>query len=279
MNCSFALSKQEIFGIALIMSVVAMTILSLLLENFSGFGPSKPLYSPPSPENWLGTNDIGEDVLTILLKGSRISLSVGFLGAAVSTLLGTFAGIAAGYFGGLLDESLGALTDFFLVVPALPLMIVLAAYLGPSFINVIAVIGLLWWPTTSRLVRARARQVSGSLFVEGLVGIGAGRVRIIFRHLLPNVLGVVFARFVLAVSSSILLESGLSFIGLGDPNHPSWGMILHYAITRGALLYGAWWTFMPAGICIAVTSLGFMLVGMGIERRSRLSTMRIGEAT
>lgn len=279
MRRSSFLSGQEIIGVALISSVIMMTVLSLLLEAISSVSYSKPPYSPPNLENWLGTNDIGEDVFQLLLRGSRVSLSVGFFGAAVSTMLGTLVGISAGYFRGHIDEALGSLTDFFLVVPALPLMTVLAAYLGPSFLNVIAVIGLLWWPTTARLVRARARQLSCSPFIEGLVGIGAGRSRIIFRHLLPNVLGVVFARFILAVSSSILLESGLSFIGLGDPHHPSWGMILHFGMTRGALIYGAWWTFLPAGICIAVTSLGFMLVGMGIERRSRLSTMNIGDIT
>lgn len=268
-------SKVETLGIALVSAVITMALLSYLPDDLFG-GPSKSPYSQPSLQNLLGTNDIGEDVFSVLLRGSRVSLAIGFLGAAVSTVIGTLIGIIAGSSSGIFDDLLGSFTDLFLVVPALPLMIVLAAYLGPSFVNVVAVIGLLWWPTTARLVRARARQVTGSLFVEGLVGIGAGKLYIIFRHIFPNVLGIVFARFVLAVSSSILLEAGLSFIGLGDPQNPSWGTMLHFAMTRGALFYGAWWAFIPPGLCISLTSLGFILIGMGIEQRMRSGTKSIG---
>lgn len=269
-------TRLEMVGIGLISGIFAMVLLSFLPGEFFG-KPSITPYLPPSSSNFLGTNDIGDDVFGALLKGSRVSLSIGLLGAIVSTLIGTVVGIFAGFLGGCADDVLGALTDFFLVVPALPLMIVLAAYLGPSFLNVVMVIGLLWWPTTARLVRARARQISGSPFVEGLVGIGARKIYIMFRHVLPNVRGVMLARFVLAVSSSVLLEAGLSFIGLGDPQNPSWGMMLHFAMTRGALLHGAWWTFVPPGVCISVTSLGFILIGMGMECRYRSSTKSIGE--
>ncbi|MDH7556550.1 MAG: ABC transporter permease [Candidatus Methanosuratincola sp.] len=275
MRFGYSPSKVELLGIALVSAVVTMALFSYLPDGLFG-APSKSPYSPPSLQNLLGTNDIGEDVFSVLLRGSRVSLTIGFLGAAVSTLIGTLIGIIAGSSRGILDDLLGSLTDLFLVVPALPLMIVLAAYLGPSFINVVAVIGLLWWPTTARLVRARARQVTESLFVEGLIGIGARKLYIIFRHILPNVLGIVFARFVLAVSSSILLEAGLSFIGLGDPQNPSWGTMLHFAMTRGALLYGAWWTFIPPGFCISLTSLGFILIGMGIEHRISSGTKSVG---
>ncbi|MEM2125773.1 MAG: ABC transporter permease subunit, partial [Candidatus Methanosuratincola sp.] len=134
----------------------------------------------------------------------------------------------------------------------------------------VLVIGLLWWPTTARLVRARAWQLRSSTFVEGLIGIDASKIYIVFRHILPNVLGVVLARFVLSISHAILLEAGLSFIGLSDPTNPSWGTILHFAMTRGALLQGAWWTFVPPGIAISMTSLGFILLGMGLEQRYRI---------
>uniref|UniRef100_A0A7J3V0C9 ABC transporter permease n=1 Tax=Candidatus Methanosuratincola petrocarbonis (ex Vanwonterghem et al. 2016) TaxID=1867261 RepID=A0A7J3V0C9_9CREN len=265
-------------GIALILAVFAMTLLSFLPGGCFGMPSSIP-YLPPSPSNFLGTNDIGDDVLAILLQGSRVSLSIGLLGATVSTLFGTVIGVFAGFMGGTVDEALGSITDFFLVVPALPLMILLAAYLGPSFMNVVMVIGLLWWPTTARMVRARARQIRGSPFIEGLMGVGARKPYIMFRHVLPNVWGIVLARFVLAVSSSILLEAGLSFIGLGDPQNPSWGMMLHFAMTRGALLHGAWWTFVPPGICISFSSLGFILIGMGMESRYRSSTKSIGDVS
>lgn len=276
MKSGYSPTRLEVAGITAIFAVIAMAAMSFFPEGWFGSARSPP-YCPPSPTNLLGTNDIGDDVLRVLLIGSRVSLSIGFLGAIVSTMIGTLVGIFAGFMGGIVDELLGSLTDLLLVVPALPLMIVMAAYLGQSFLNVVLVIGLLWWPTTARLVRARARQIRGSQFVEGLFGIGAGRFYVVMRHVLPNVRGVVLARFVLAVSSSILLEAGLSFIGLGDPQNPSWGMMLHFAMTRGALLYGAWWTFVPPGVCISFTSLGFILLGMGMESRHRSVTRSIGE--
>ncbi len=270
------LAKVEIASIVLLSAVFMMAVLSFMPEGYFGRASSAP-YLPPSLSNLLGTNDLGDDVLRTLLQGSRVSLSIGALGAMVSTIIGALVGIFAGFMGGIIDEIMSSFTDIFMVVPALPLMIVLAAYLGSSFLNVVIVIGLLWWTTTARLVRARARQIRGAPFIEGLVGLGASKLYIMLRHVLPNVWGVVFARFVLAVSSSILLESGLSFIGLGDPQNPSWGMMLHFAMTRGALLYGAWWTFVPPGLCISITSLGFILLGMGLEWRYKMSTKSISD--
>jgi ABC-type dipeptide/oligopeptide/nickel transport system permease subunit len=267
------LNRAEALGISLILAISIMTVLSLLLEEY--FGRSSAAYSPPSPENLLGTDDLGDDVLRSLLRGSRVSLSIGILGSVFSTLIGGLIGVFSGFMGGALDDLLSSLIDLFMILPALPLMIVLAAYLGPSLLNVIIVIGLLWWPATARLVRARARQIRESPFIEGLICLGAGKLYIILRHVLPNVWGIILARFVLSVPGAILLESGLSFIGLGDPRSPSWGMMLHFAMTRGSLLRGAWWTFVPPGLCITVTSLGFILLGMGLEQRYKLSTKSV----
>lgn len=268
-------SLSEISGALLISLVSAMVLLSFVVGSVVIFPRSECPYSPPTQQNPLGTDDIGDDVLTKVMLGSRISLSIGILGSIVSTLIGTIVGALSGLIGGGVDDILGGITDLFIVIPPLPLMIVLAAYLSPSFWNVILVIGILWWPTTARLVRARAWQMRSSPFVEGLLGIGAGKFYIVIRHVLPNVLGVVMARFILSVSHAILLEAGLSFIGLGDPQNPSWGTILHFAMTRGALLQGAWWTFVPPGIAISLTSLGFILLGMGIEQRLRVGTKSI----
>jgi len=262
------ISKTEILGFLLLFSVFFMLIFSFLPEDYFGKKSQHP-YLPPSPSNPLGTNDIGEDVLKNLLIGSRVSLTIGIMSALVATGIGTLIGVISGFFGGKIDEFCRSLTDIFLVIPGLPMMVVLAAYLGPSYFNVIIVIGLLWWPATARIVRARAVQIANSVFVEGLIGIGASRGYIVIKHILPNVYGVALARFVLTVPSAIILEAGLSFIGLGDPRNPSWGTALHFAMTRGALLHGAWWTFIPPGLCIAVTALLFLLIGFGIEKRYR----------
>lgn len=271
------LSSLENVGLLVISLIISMTILSFIIGSFIVFPASQVQYSPPTPTNPLGTDDIGDDVLTLLLRGSRVSLTIGLLGALVSTAIGGMLGVISGFIRGVIDEALSGMVDLFLVIPALPLMIVFAAYLSPSFWNVVLVIGLLWWPTTARLVRARTRQLRGSLFVEGLKGIGARNTYVMFRHILPNVGGIIRARFILAVSHSILLEAGLSFIGLGDPVNQSWGMMLHFAMTRGALFHGAWWTFVPPGICISLTALGFMLLGMGLEQRQRLRARKIGD--
>jgi len=264
------LNKAEALGISLILAISLMVVLSFLPEKC--FGKSSTPYSPPSLEHLLGTDDLGNDVLRFLLLGSRISLLIGILSATVSTLVGALVGALSGFIGGALDDALSSLIDLFMTLPVLPLMIVLAAYLGPSFFNETIVIGLLWWPATARLVRARARQIREAPFIEGLIGLGAGRLYAIFKHVLPNIWGLVFARFVLSVPGAIMFEAGLSFIGLGDPTIPSWGTMLHFAMTRGALLRGAWWTFVPPGLCIAITALGFTLVGMGLEQRYKLST-------
>ena len=184
-------------------------------------------------------------------------------------------GVTSGFYGGLTDEILSFFTDVVLVLPALPLIIVVAAYLKPSIWNVVLVISLLWWPGTARLVRARAMQLSEGGFVEGLRCIGASKLYIILKHIVPNVTEIVFAKFVTSVAQAILIEAGLSFIGLGDPEHKSWGLMLHYAIRRGGLLRGAWWAFIPPGLCITLTALAFILIGMGFEERSRIKTKEI----
>ncbi|MGC8936228.1 MAG: ABC transporter permease [Candidatus Methanomethylicaceae archaeon] len=271
-------SCLEVAGALLISLVLLMLILSFVVGTVVVFPRSKSPYSPPTQFNPLGTDDLGDDILTLIIKGSRTSLSIGIIGSLVSTVIGMIIGAFSGFCGGIADDLMSGIIDLFIVIPALPLIIVLAAYLTPSFWNVIIVIGLLWWPTTARLVRARALQLRSSQFIESLVGIGANKSYIVFRHIIPNVLGIVFARFILSISHAILLEAGLSFIGLGDPINPSWGTILHFAMTRGALLQGAWWTFVPPGISISLTSLGFILLGMGLEQRLRISAKSLEES-
>ncbi|MCX8169602.1 MAG: ABC transporter permease [Candidatus Methanomethyliaceae archaeon] len=265
------MNKMEIIGLSIISCIIFMALLSFGIGSIIDFPKSKQ-YSPPSIQNPLGADDLGDDILKLLIIGSRTSLLVGFLGALFSTIIGTIIGALSGFFRGVLDDVLGVIIDVFLVIPALPLMIVLAAYLSPSFWNIVIVIGLLWWPTTARLVRARAWQLKSAPFIESLLALGAGKTYIVFKHVLPNVLGIASARFILSVSHAILIEAGLSFIGLGDPTNPSWGTMLHFAMTRGALLYGAWWTFIPPGLAISITSLAFIILGMGLEQRQKLST-------
>ena len=271
----FNLSKTEVLGFTLILLLAIVSLLAPLIVSVIPHDVSRLPYAPPSHKNLLGTNDIGEDVLVELIYGARVSLTIGVVAALISTVIGLMVGVTSGFYGGLTDEILSFFTDVVLVLPALPLIIVVAAYLKPSIWNVVLVISLLWWPGTARLVRARTMQLSEGGFVEGLRCIGASRPYIILKHIVPNVTEIVFAKFVTSVAQAILIEAGLSFIGLGDPEHKSWGLMLHYAIRRGGLLRGAWWAFIPPGLCITLTALAFILIGMGFEERSRIKTKEI----
>ncbi len=260
--------RLELLGIAIISFFIFTAIFAPVIVGLIPHDKSEP-YSPPSKNNLLGTNDIGEDVLVELIYGSRVSMFVGLTSAFVSTIIGSFVGIISGYYRGFLDDFFGGLIDLFLVLPALPLMILLAAYLEPSVWNIILVIALLWWPNTARVVRAKVLELRESQFVEGLRCLGANDLYIITRHIIPNVSDLLFANFTLSVARAILLEASLSFIGLGDPTYESWGSMLHYSMKRGGLLNGAWWSFVPAGICVSLATMSFMLFAMGLEDRKK----------
>lgn len=259
--------RLELLSLTMISLFLLTALFAPLIVELIPHTKSEKPYSPPSSSNLLGTNDLGEDVLVDLVRGSRASMFVGITAALVSTLIGSLVGMISGYYRSLLDDILGGLVDLFLVIPTLPLMIVLAAYLEPSVWNIVMVIGLLSWPSTARVVRARVMELRESQFVEGLKCLGAGDLYIIVKHVIPNLSELLFAKFTLSVARAILFEATISFLGLGDPTSKSWGSMLHYSMRRGALLNGAWWSFVPPGICISLAVMGFMLLGMGFEER------------
>ncbi len=223
------------------------------------------VFNPPSPEHWLGTDNLGRDVLAYLMSGARISLFVGIVATAISMVLGTLVGIVSGYCGGRTDNVLMRITDFFLVLPWLPFCMVLAAILGNSIWNIILVIGLTGWAGTARIIRAQTLSVREQQYVERTVSIGAGKAHVMLRHILPNVFPLVFSETILVISSSILTETSLAFLGLGDPTQPSWGMMLNDAYSTGAMTSGAWWYFILPGLCVILVALGFTLIGYAFD--------------
>ncbi len=223
------------------------------------------MLQPPSIKHLMGTDDMGRDVLANLISGARISLLTGVLATIISMFIGTFIGILAGYYGKGLDNFLMRLTDFFLVIPWLPLMMVLAAILGTSLWNIIFVIGITSWAGTARVVRAQTLSVKERQFIERTVSIGAGNLHIMVRHVLPNVFPLVFANTVLVAAVAIVSETTLSFLGLGDPTMASWGMMLHYAFEGGATAAGAYWYYLPPGICVILVVLAFTLLGYAFD--------------
>jgi len=221
--------------------------------------------APPDADHPLGTDRQGYDILTLLVYGSRVSLLVGFSSAAVAMLLGTFVGIVAGYYGRAVDEILARTTDFFLVIPWLPFVIILGKILGPGLATVILAISIVSWPTTARIVRSQVLSLRERLFVERARGIGAGDTHILLRHILPNVMPLVFAQAVLTISSAVFTEAFLSFFGLGPPGMVSWGVMIEDAYETLAEFRGMWWYFVPPGVSIVSVVLGFSMLSYALE--------------
>jgi len=251
--------------------LLALGLVALLAPWLSPYDPhhraSRP-FLPPSAGHPLGTNDIGQDIASELIHGTRVSLLIGVLAAAVALSLGTLVGLVAGYYGGPVDVLLMRLVDVVLVVPFLPLVILLAAYLGPGMWNTVLVIGGLAWARPARVIRSQVMSLRSRCYVVASQAMGGRPAHVLSGHVLPGIMPLALAQFVLAASHGILVEASLSFLGLGDPVRKSWGSMLHYAQLRGAFLTGAWrWWVLPAGLMITLTTLGFTLVGYWLEER------------
>lgn len=265
---TFGHSRSGMIGLAIFVVFALLALLAPVLFNVSELDVTKatgPIYAPPSWTYWLGTDDSGRSVLALVVWGARISLLVGLCATALSMIIGTSVGISAGHYRGFRGGLLDRLTDWFLVIPYLPLAIVLASVLGRSLLNIIIVIGVTSWPGTARLIRAQTLSVEGRPYLERSKALGAGHIHQMGKHVLPNVMPLVLANTTLAVSISILSETVLSFLGLGDPDAVSWGSILNGAFSAGAISQGAWWYLGAPGVCVVLVVLGFNLIGRALE--------------
>ena len=221
---------------------------------------------PPSLSHPLGTNDIGQDILSELLHGARFSLLVGCLAAGFSTVVGVVLGVLAGYY-----EKLGfaimRVVDVFLAVPRFPLIVFLAAFLKPGFWTLVLFFTLFGWMRTTRLVRSQVLGERHNGYVEAAVAVGADDVRILLRHLLPGTLSVALVRFIVEFQHVILAESGLSFLGLGDPTVKSWGTMLRYAFEYPTIFISDAWVrwAAPPGLCITLVVMALTFVGFSLE--------------
>jgi peptide/nickel transport system permease protein len=223
------------------------------------------ILEPPSSEFWLGTDDNGRPILTELIWGARISLLVGLTATLISMILGTLIGLVSGFLTGWPSAILYRLTEWCLVVPFLPLALVMLAVLGPSLGTVVLVIGVTSWPGTALLIRSQTLSVKELAYLERSRVLGSGRWRQISRHILPNVMPMVFANTTLTVAIAILTETTLSFLGMGDPTRISWGSMLNDAFDTGATTAGAWWFIVPPGLCVILVVLSFTLIGKALE--------------
>jgi peptide/nickel transport system permease protein len=222
------------------------------------------ILAPPDGQHLLGRDDAGKDVLSQLIYGTRVSLTVGFSASFMSMVIGATVGLVAGYFGGRIGNWLMRFVDFLMVIPDLPLMLVIIAVMGRGLLNIILVIGLLGWTYTARLVRSQVLSVKERQFVLRVRSVGASSVRIMTRHIFPQVLPLVIAQAVLDISVAILAESTLAFLGLGDPTLVSWGNMLNFAFERG-MSRRAWWFLLPPGFAIVWVSLSLVLIGNTLD--------------
>jgi peptide/nickel transport system permease protein len=254
------------FGVGLLIVFLCIALFAPLIAPFDPTERVGAPFSKPNGVFLLGTNDIGQDIFSELLYGTRVSLLIGVIAAFISIILGCLIGVISGYFGGKIDTFLMRLVDLVLVIPFLPLMILLAAFIGPSFWNIVLVISLISWASPARVIRSQVLTLKTKGYVEAARSIGTGIRVILTRHILPGVIPIALSQFVLAASHSILIEASLSFLGLGDPFTKSWGTILYYAQARGAFLTDAWiWWILPPGLLITTLVIGFAFTGYSLE--------------
>jgi peptide/nickel transport system permease protein len=261
-------SRMGMVGLVLLVFFILLALAAPLLVGREDIGVSNPpglTFQSPSAEFPLGTDDFGRSVLDLVIYGSRISLIVGFAATVMTMTVGAAVGIIGGYYGGKTDTLMNALTNWFLVIPWIPLAIVLASILGRSLFNTILVIGLTSWAGTARLVRADTLSVKERPYVERARALGASNWHLVSRHILPNVMPVIFANTVLTVALSILAETTLSLLGVGDPRSISWGGVIFDAFDSGALSAGLWWWLIPPGICICLVTLAFTMCGYALD--------------
>lgn len=262
--------------------VVLLVIMAVAAPFLAPHDPNKPdvkrILDPPSQRHWLGTDQVGRDVFSRMLYGARVSLAVGFVSVGIATAIGIALGAAAGYHGGMVDAAVMRLVDLMLVFPRFFLLLAVLAFLKPSIWTIMAVIGLTGWMGVARLVRAEFLALKEREFVIWSQSIGAGALRIIWRHILPNAMAPVLVAMTLGVPAAILTESGLSFLGLGvRPPYATWGNILN---DGKEVIELAWWLSVYPGIAILVTVLSYNLLGEGIrdalDPRLRQSVGRFG---
>ncbi len=256
--------RKGLIGACLLLAFVLVGVVGPFLVG----DPSALVGIPLQPPSWahpLGTNGQGQDVLAQLVVGTRVSLMLGFAVGLAVVLLGALVGVSAGYFGGRIDGLLSVFSNVFLVLPGLPLAIVIAAYLPASPATVAVVLIITGWAWNARVVRSQTLALRRRDFVAAAVVAGESDLRILMVEILPNMLSILVAQVIGSTVYAIGAQVGLEFLGLGDVSRVSWGTMLYWAQNDSALLTGAWWTFVPAGSCVALVGFGLTLLNSGFD--------------
>ena len=265
----FRQHRPGMVGLVILTLIVLMALAAPLLADESGLRAinttENPVWASPSDFSPLGTDNFGRSVMTQFIYGARISLLVGLAATVLAMVIGSVIGIVAGFMGGIVGSILMRVTEWFLVIPFLPLAIVLAAILGPSIQNIILVIGITSWPQNARVICAQVLTLRERDYVDRSRALGASNWHLMTRHVVPNVAPLILATTTLTVPVVILSEATLSFLGLGDPANISWGTMLDQAFQAGAITQEAWWYFIPPGLGVLLVALSFTLIGTALE--------------
>ncbi len=258
-------SKQALVGLAILVAFVLTGVIGPQLLAHDPTDKVGPVFASPSWSHPLGLDGGGSDMLDLLIQGASVSLLVGFAAAAVSAVIGGLVGLLSGFFGGWVDIVLMRITDYFLVIPDIPLMIVAAALFGRSLTNIIVIIGVIYWTSTARLIRAQTKTVRERVYVRRARSLGASNTRLIVKHVLPQVTPLLIANTVLLIAYAIFAETFITFLGLGDPSVVSWGRLIENAFTDDAILNNAWWAIVPPGVAVTVVVLACTMTGQAME--------------
>ncbi|MCF8113817.1 MAG: ABC transporter permease [Desulfotignum sp.] len=236
-----------------------------MYDPMTGIDPDIRVSTGPSLTHWLGTDNVGRDLFAQLLEGAKVAFIVGLSAAFISIVIGTLVGMVAGYTGGLLDAFLMRTADIIMVLPSLVILLILASLFGQFNIWIIVfIIAIMRWPAVSRVIRSQTLSLKHRPFIEASRVAGASHLRIIFRHIMPNVLPLAFLYMTFRVTAAILVEAALSFLGFGDPSQVSWGMMLQWVWKSGHMFQAPYW-LIPPGMCISLLTLAFYLLGRAMD--------------
>ncbi len=256
-----------ILGVFMVMAVTSFVVplIDPMYDPMTGIDPDIKLSTGPSLAHWLGTDNVGRDILAQLLEGAKVAFIVGLSAAFFSIVIGTLIGMIAGYAGGLLDAFLMRLADVIMVLPSLVILLILASLFGQFNIWIIVfIIAIMRWPAVSRVIRSQTLSLKHRPFIEASRVAGASHVRIVLRHIMPNVLPLAFLYMTFRVTSAILVEAALSFLGFGDPSQVSWGMMLQWVWKSGHMFEAPYW-LIPPGLCISLLTLAFYMLGRAMD--------------
>lgn len=260
-------------GVAFLILLILVAVFAPLIATHDPFALENDMLLPPSADHWLGTDGLGRDVFSMVIHGTRTSLVIGVVAAVIAGIIGTLLGGIAGFYRGGLDRFLTETNNIFLMIPTFFLVLLIVAFFGSSIVNVILVLGLTGWVGNALLMRSQAVSLRERTFVKSAFAIGESRARILMKHIIPNGIYPIIANTTMNISAAILMESSLSFLGLGDPNIVSWGQIISHG--RSYLTSG-WWISASAGLAIVITVFTFYLIGDGLNRlfNPKLQTTR-----